>query len=157
MKPFNLALCLILATLTLVGCGDSQKPKKYLQFMGGGLTFNYRYSKATMVVVVRRVSPLDEGGKFVALFEIPGQSARQRVEVPNNPETLTFRLESNALTGIKKDVPLHVTVLAVDEKGVELDEYKTQFVSDVDQDTLPTKPLMDPNAPGYVPLPENMN
>ena len=155
MKHFNLVLCLILATLTLVGCGDNQKPKKYLQFMGGGLTFNYRYSKATMVVVVRRVSPIAEGGKFVALFEVPGEAARQRVEVPNNPDTLTFKLESKALTGIKKDVPLHVTVLAVDEKGLQLDEYKTQFVSDVDQDTLPTKPLMDPNKPGYVPLPEN--
>ena len=155
MKHFNLVLCLILATLTLVGCGDNQKPKKYLQFMGGGLTFNYRYSKATMVVVVRRVSPIAEGGKFVALFEVPGEAARQRVEVPNNPDTLTFKLESKALTGIKKDVPLHVTVLAVDEKGVQLDECKTQFVSDVDQDTLPTKPLMDPNKPGYVPLPEN--
>ena len=155
MKHFNLVLCLILATLTLVGCGDNQKPKKYLQFMGGGLTFNYRYSKATMVVVVRRVSPIAEGGKFVALFEVPGEAARQRVEVPNNPDTLTFKLESKALTGIKKDVPLHVTVFAVDEKGLQLDEYKTQFVSDVDQDTLPTKPLMDPNKPGYVPLPEN--
>lgn len=155
MKLFNLVLCLILATLTLVGCGDAQKPKKYLQFMGGGLTFNYRYSRATMVVVVRRVSPIADGGKFVALFEVPGEGARQRIEVPNNPETLTFKLESKALTGIKKDVPLHVTVLAVDEKGVQLDEYKTQFVSDVDQDTLPTKPLMDPNKPGYVPLPEN--
>lgn len=156
MNFLRLAAGSIFVALALVGCGDNQKPKKYLQFMGGGLTFNYRYSKATMVVVVRRVSPMAEGGKFVALFEIPGEAARQRVEVTNNPDTLTFKLESNALTGIKKDVPLHVTVLAVDEKGVELDQIKTQFVSDIDQEGLPTKPLMDPNKPGYYPLPENM-
>jgi hypothetical protein len=156
MKLFNLFACLFFTALTLIGCGDSQKPKKYLQFMGGGLTFNYRYSKATMVVVVRRVSPIAVGGKFVAFFEVPGETAPQRIEVPNNPDTLTFKLESKALSGIKKDVPLHVTVLAVDEKGIELDQFKTQFVSDIDQDTLPTKPLMDPNAPGYVPYLENL-
>ena len=156
MKLFNLVTCLFFSALILVGCGDNQKPKKYLQFMGGGLTFNYRYSKATMVVVVRRVSPIAEGGKFVALFEVPGELTPDRVEVPNNPSTLTFKLESRALKGIKKDVPLHVTVLALDEKGVKLDEIKTQFVSDVDEDTLPSKPLMDPNTPGYVPYLENL-
>jgi hypothetical protein len=156
MKLFYLVVCLFFSALTLVGCGDNQKPKKYLQLMGGGLTFNYRYSKATMVVVVRRVSPIAEGGKFVALFEIPGQAIPDRVEVLNNPNTLTFKLESKTLKGIKKGVPLHVTVWAINEKGVQLDEVKTQFVSDVDQDTLPTKPLMDPNTPGYVPYLENM-
>ena len=156
MKFFNLGAFLFFSALILVGCGDNSKPKKYLQFMGGGLTFNYRYSKATMVIVVRRVSPIAEGGKFVALFEIPGELTPDRVEIPNNPNTLTFKFESRGLKGIKKDVPLHVTVLAIDEKGVELDRYKTQFVSDVDQDTLPTKPLMDPNTPGYVPYLENL-
>lgn len=148
--------CLILIALSLGACSDNQKPKKYIQFLGGGLTFNYRYSKATAVVVVRRLSPMNEGAKFVALFEIPGEATPQRVETPNNPEALDFKFESQALTGIKKDVPLHVTVLAIDEKGVELDQYKTQYISDVDQDTLPTKPLVDPNRPGYVPQLENL-
>lgn len=153
MKFFT---CLILITLSLTACGENQNSKKYIQFLGGGLTFNYRYSKATAVVVVRRLSPMNEGAKFVALFEIPGEATPQRVETPNNPEALDFKFESQALTGIKKDVPLHVTVLAIDEKGVELDQYKTQYISDVDQDTLPTKPLVDPNRPGYVPQLENL-
>jgi hypothetical protein len=152
MRFISLALSLFL----LVACGENQKPKNYVQFLGGGLTFNYRYSKASMVVVIRRVSPMKEGSKFVALFEIPGESAPQRIEVANNPDALDFKFESKALTGIKKGVPLHVSILAIDEKGAQLDEIKKQFVSDVDQDSLPNKPLMDPNKPGYIPLPENM-
>ncbi len=149
-------ISLVLSLFLLMACSDDQKPKSYIQFLGGGLTFNYRYSKASMVVVIRRTSTLNEGSKFVALFEIPGETAPQRVELANNPEALDFKFESKALTGIKKDVPLHVSILAIDEKGVQLDEIKKQFTSDVDQDSLPSKPLMDPNKPGYVPLPENL-
>jgi hypothetical protein len=152
MRFISLALVLFL----LVACGDNQKPKNYVQFLGGGLTFNYRYSKATMVVVIRRVSPMKVGSKFVALFEIPGETAPQRIEVANNPDALDFKFESKALTGIKKHVPLHVSILAIDEKGAQLDEIKKQFVSDIDQDSLPNKPLMDPNKPGYVPQLENL-
>jgi hypothetical protein len=150
------SLGLILALLLLVACGDNQKPQSYLQFLGGGLTFNYRYSKATLVVVIRRTAPMKEGSKFVALFEIPGEAAPQRQEQPNNPDALDFKFESKALTGIKKDVPLHVSILAIDEKGAQVDELKRQFVSDIDQDSLPNKPLMDPNKPGYVPQLENL-
>jgi hypothetical protein len=149
-------LSLVLSLFFLVACGDNQKSKNYVQFLGGGLTFNYRYSKATMVVVIRRVSPMKEGSKFVVLFEIPGETSPQRIEVANNPDALDFKFESKALTGIKKDVPLHVSILAIDEKGAQLDEIKKQFVSDIDQDSLPNKPLMDPNKPGYVPQLENL-
>ena len=148
---------IIIASMFLSGCSDSQEKKSYLKFMGGGLTFNYRYSKATMVVVVKTVSPMQEGGKIQAQFEIPGEVAVQIVELPINPESLIYKLESKALTGIKKDIPLHVSVAAFDEKNVQIDQIKTQFVSDIDQDSLPTKPLMDPNKPGYYPLPENLN
>jgi hypothetical protein len=149
-------ISLALSLFVLVACGDNQKSKNYVQFLGGGLTFNYRYSKASMVVVIRRVSPMKEGSKFVCLFEIPGETEPQRIEVANNPDALDFKFESKALTGIKKDVPLHVSILAIDEKGAQLDEIKKQFVSDIDQDTLPNKPLMDPNKPGYVPQLENL-
>ncbi len=152
MKFISLAFSLFF----LFGCGDSQKPKSYVQFIGGGLTFNYRYSKASIVIVIRRVSPMNQGSKFVCLFEIPGEATPQRIEVANNPDALDFKFESKALTGIRKGVPLHVSILAVDEKGVQLDEIKKQFVSDVDQDTLPSKPLMDPNTPAYVPQLQNL-
>ena len=72
------------------------------------------------------------------------------------PIIAPLEFESQALVGIQKNVPLHVSVLAIDEKGTELDQYKTQYISDVDQDTLPTKPLMNPNKPGYVPQLENL-
>lgn len=156
MKFIKALFVLVAAALLLAGCGDHQKSKSYLKFMGGGLTFNYRYSKATMVVVVKTLAPIHEGGKIQAQFDIPGELAVQIVETPVNPGAFIYKLESKALTGIKKDFPLHVVVSAFDEKNALLDQVKTQFVSDMDQDSLPTKPLMDPNKPGYVPLPENM-
>lgn len=157
MKLIAASIVLFAASIFVVGCSDVQQKKNYLKFMGGGLTFNYRYSKATMVVVVKTVSPIHEGGRIQAQFEIPGEAAVQIVELSVNPESLIYKFESKALSGIKKDIPLHVSVLAFDENNVQLDQIKNQFVSDIDQDSLPTKPLMDPNKPGYVPLPENMN
>jgi hypothetical protein len=49
-----------------------------------------------------------------------------------------------------------VTLIVTDVSGKEIDRDETQFVSDVDQDTLPSKPLVDPARPNYVPLPENL-
>jgi hypothetical protein len=152
MKTFHL-LCTALA---LAGCGDADAPVDYLKIAGGGLTFNYRYSQATMVVVGRQMLPLPEGAKVEALFDTPGQTERERVSRPAIAGKLTYKLESSFLRGIKKGVPLKVTLLVIDADGKEIDRDETQYVSDVDQDKLPTKPLVDPSKPNYVPQLENL-
>ncbi len=147
---------LVLGALVAAGCGEDRQSTDYIKIAGGGLTFNYRYSQATMVVVGRQVTPPPEGSSLEALFDIPGEAARDVVSRPFMPGKLTYKLESKYLTGIKKGVPLKVTLRVVDATGKELDRAETQYTSDVDQSTLPSKPLVDPTRPNYVPQLENL-
>lgn len=149
------ALCF--AVLALASCGDSDAPKDYLKIAGGGLTFNYRYSQATAVVVGKQMSPLPEGSKVEALFEIPNEKEPERVSRPAIAGKLSYKLESKYLTGIKKGVPLKVVLRVIDKDGKEIDREETAYTSNVDQDTLPSKPLVKPDSPNYVPQLENLN
>jgi hypothetical protein len=151
----NKLFCL-LAFMFVAGCGENDAPKSYLKIAGGGLTFNYRYSQATIILVGQQVSPLPEGGRVEALFDIPGETLRERVSRPVIAGKLIYKLESKLLTGIKKGQPLHVSLILVDKNGKELERKETKYTSDVDQDTLPSKPLVDPSKPNYVPQLENL-
>ena len=151
MKKLFVVLALLVA-----GCGAEDGAKDYLRIAGGGITFNYRYGQATMVLVARTITPLPEGGSVEALFDIPGETAREAVRRPVIIGKLTYKLESKYLTGIKKGVALKVTLRALDKSGVVLDTDETSFTSDVDQDTLPSKPLVDPSKPNYIPQLENL-
>jgi hypothetical protein len=146
MKKFT---CILV--LALMGCGGEDSPPDYIKIAGGGLTFNYRYAQATMVIVGKQVQPLPEGGQVEALFDMPGQSARERISHPVIKGKLLYKLESSALKGIRKGLPLKVTLRVLTSDGQEIDREDTQFTSDVDQDTLPSKPLVDPAKPNYVP------
>ncbi len=146
-----LAACL--AAMLVTGCA---KDEGYIKIAGGGLTFNYRYSQATMVVVARQVAPPPQGSSLEALFDVPGEPAREVVSRPFMPGKLTYKLESKVLGGIKKGEPLKVTLRVVDAAGRELEREDTQYVSDVDQSTLPSKPLVDPTRPNYVPQLQNL-
>ena len=151
MKKF-----LVLFALLLAGCGAEETSSEYLRIAGGGITFNYRYSQATMVLVARTMKSLPEGGMVEVLFDIPGKTARESVRHPVIIGKLTYKMESKYLTGIKKGVALKVTLRALDKAGVVLDTKETSFTSDVDQDTLPSKPLVDPSKPNYIPQLENL-
>jgi hypothetical protein len=144
-----------LSACLLAGCGENGRPD-YMKIAGGGLTFNYRYSEARAVIVGRQVTPLPQGASVEALFDIPGETRRERVSRPAIEGKLTYKLESSPLSGIKKGIPLKVTLLVFDATGREIDREETQYVSDVDQDGLPTKPLVDPSKPNYVPWLENL-
>ena len=72
----------ILSLLLLTGCGEDDSPKDYLKIAGGGLTFNYRYSEATSVVVAKQMSPLPAGSIVEATFALPGGQGQERVERP---------------------------------------------------------------------------
>lgn len=146
---------LVFAALLLAGCSENGQTD-YMKIAGGGLTFNYRYSEARAVIVGRQVTPLPKGANVEALFDIPGETRRERVSRPAIEGKLTYKLESSPLTGIKKGVPLKVTLLVIDATGKEIDREETQYVSDIDQEGLPTKPLVDPSKPNYVPWLENL-
>jgi hypothetical protein len=148
---------LVLAgVLLLAGCGESDDDKDYIKVAGGGLSFNYRYSEARAVIVGRQVQPLPQGARVEALFDVPGQTRRERVSRPAISGKIIYKLESSPLAGLKKGVPIHVTLIVVDAAGKEIDREERQYVSDVDQEGLPSKPLVDPSKPNYVPQLENL-
>lgn len=147
---------LVILALALTGCGEEDGPADYIKIAGGGINFNYRYSQATMIVVGKQMTPLPEGARVEALFDIPGKAERETVSRPAQKGKLTYKLESSYLLGIKKGAPLKVTLRVVDAAGKELDREETQYVSDMDQDKLPSKPLVDPFKPNYVPQLENL-
>ncbi len=142
--------------MLLGGCGDDT-PKKKLKIAGGGLVFNYRYSKANLVIVAQTTTTLPEGGTVEALFDKPGTTERERVSEQVFPGKLTYKLESSPMFGIKKGDIFKVTLRLVDAHGLEMEREETQFKSDEDQSTLPSKPLVDPSKPNYVPQLENLN
>jgi hypothetical protein len=144
----------VLAAFVLAACGDDGTQKNYIEIAGGGLTFNYRYSQATMVVVVKQKQPLPEGSIVEAQFDLPGKTEREKTTRPAMAGKLVYKLESGYLSGIKKGEPLRVTVNLVSDKGVVLDTVETKYTSDVDQSTLPTEPPVDPSKPNYVPQPQ---
>jgi hypothetical protein len=141
--------------LLLAAC-EPAGPPDYLAIAGGGLTFNYRYSEAAMVVVAKQVTPLPPGSHIEARFEHPGLKEREIVSWQFVPGKLTYKFESSPLTGITNGMVLHVSLHVIDAGGKEIDRDETQFTSDVDQSTLPSKPLVRPDVPNYVPQLENL-
>ena len=141
--------------LPLGGCGED-KPKTKLKLAGGGLVFNYRYSKATIVTVAEVRSELPEGSMVEAQFDRPGTAERERVTAPVIVGKLAYKLESSPMLGIKKGDVYKVTLRLIGDKGIEIERLETQFKSDEDQSTLPSKPLVDPSKPNYVPQLENL-
>jgi hypothetical protein len=139
----------------LAGCG-SDDPPDYMKIAGGGLTYNYRYAEATMVVVMRQMEPMPAGGVLEALFDQPGSSAKEKISRPVMTGKLTYKLESSPLKGVKKGEPLKVVVVLWDASGKELDRAETQYISDIDQSSLPSKPPVVPGRPNYEIIPENL-
>ncbi|MFO1032710.1 MAG: hypothetical protein U1E15_00905 [Hyphomicrobiales bacterium] len=148
------ALMCLAALLT--GCGESG-PKDYVSIAGGGLVFNYRYSQATMLIIAKQVSPMPADGTLVAEFTLPGGAGIDRQTSKVMPGKLTYKLESSVLHGIRKGEPLKVLLTLQGPKGEVLDREETVFTSDTDQSTLPSKPLVQPDKPNYVPQLENLN
>jgi hypothetical protein len=143
---------LFLCAILLSACDDG--PKDYLKIAGGGITFNYRYSEAGMVVIAQQKYPLPEGSRIEGLFDIPGQDARQSVIVPSIKGKLTYKLQSDRIFGLKKDGKYKVTIRLLSMNGKELERDDTVYISDQNQESLPTKPLAEGSA--YSPHLENL-
>jgi hypothetical protein len=150
------AILVLGLSVFLSGCGDDTGPKDYLAIAGGGLTFNYRYSQATSVVVAKMLSPLPEGAVVEATFDLPGNQGQERVERPALVGKLSYKMESSPMKGIRRGEPLKVTLLVRDAKGLVIDRDETRYTSDVDQSDLPSLPLVQPDKPNYIPQLENL-
>ena len=147
-------IALAASALALAACNEPEGPQDYLKIIGGGLNFNYRYSQAFIIVVGKQLQPLPKGSIVEALFEVPGAKDRQMVRSPSIEGKLTYKLQTEPVLGITKGGKYQVTLRLLDKDGKELDSDETVYTSDVDQSTLPTKPLVD--GPAYSPQLENL-
>ena len=143
MKYLNRVFLSILVTLFLSACGDENAPKDYIKIAGGGIAFNYRYSQASMIVIAQQIYPFPDGSTVEALFDVPGTATRQSVTLPSMEGKLTYKLQSDPLTHITKGGQYTVTIRLLDKAGKELDKKDRVFISDEDQSTLPSKPLVE--------------
>lgn len=142
-KMFSKMMLAISLSIVLSGCSDENGPHDYLKIAGGGITFNYRVSQASMIVIAQQIYPFPEGSKVEALFDVPGTATRQSVTLPAMQGKLTYKLQSDPLTHITKGGQYNVTIRLLDKMGKELGKKDTVFVSDEDQSTLPNKPLVN--------------
>jgi hypothetical protein len=133
----------VIAVIFLQSCGSDEGPHDYLKIAGGGITFNYRYSEAGMVLIAQQKYPLPHGSIVEAQFDVPNQKTRETVSLPALNGKLTYKLQSSPMFGFKKGGEYNVTLRLLDNAGKQLDRDDTKFVSDEDQSTLPKKPLVD--------------
>ncbi len=97
-----------------------------------GLTFNYRYSEATMVVVGKQMTPLPEGARVEALFDSRRHEPRNSVPtvIPASSHTSWKAVRSTASArACRWSSPCALWM----ERGVNWDRDETTYQSDVDQ------------------------
>lgn len=132
-------LLLTLTILWLGACGSGN----YVKIAGGGISFNYRYSEASMIVIAEQRRPLPQGSVVQALFDVPDSPNRAIVQLPAMEGKLTYKLQTEPLLGFTKGGNYKVTVALIGADGKTIESHDTVYTSDEDQSTLPKKPLVE--------------
>lgn len=150
MKLPSLTALLVAASL-LAACEDNSKTP-YLEFAGGGFIFNYRTADAYYGFVVRPKKPLPDGAVLEARFEVPGGRPDYIVTAKSTPGQLQYMFRTDSLRGIVKNHDYRAAILIIDGvMGAEIARYERTFRSEMDQASLPDKPLVV--GPAYQPAP----
>lgn len=142
---------LFVVLLALMGCKEDPNAP-YLEFAGGGFIFNYRNAEAFYGFVARPVRSLPEGSVIEAQFEVPNSSMPYIVTQNVRPNVLQFTFRTEDLRGIEKGHAYKAVMrLLASPTGPEIARYERTFHTDVEQASLPDKPLVV--GPGYQPNP----
>jgi hypothetical protein len=146
------AIVPVLAVMALLaGCKeDANQP--YLAYAGGGFVFNYRNADHYYGFVAKPLRPLPEGSVVEAEFEVPGDANTYVTREPAVFGRLQYVFRTPALRGIVKDKEYRTVLRVVSADGKELASYTRSYHTDVDQASLPDKPLVI--GPGYTPNPD---
>lgn len=139
-------LAAMTATLLMAGCQRETGPDP-LKLTGKIFVFNYRLAYATYMITLSKLEPVPEGSIVVATFENPAGG---------EPLTLTRKLfaklekvvlESPDITCVKKERPYAVRIEVKGPAGQALQTIETTVTSDIDQDMMPAKALVE--GPAY--------
>jgi hypothetical protein len=143
--PRRLSLALIgvlLAAGALGACRDQGGEGEYFAISGKLFEFNYRLAKATYIVTLNPLQPMDGTQVAVVSFENPAGGEPLVIEQKIWPKLPHITLESPPLTCVVKDKPYAVSILIQGADGSVLQKLDTTIVSSLDQSILPDRASM---------------
>jgi hypothetical protein len=153
-KILRLVGATLVAATMLGACRDTGKDGegRLFEISGKLFVFNYRLARATYVVTLRPLQPMEEGQVAVASFQNPAGGEPLIVEQKVWPKLGKVSLESPALFCIVKDKPYAIAISIKDADGAILQKIDTTLMSTQDQSVLPDRPLVIDQL--YTPNPE---
>jgi hypothetical protein len=134
----------LVAATALGACRDTGKDGegRLVESSGKLFVFNYRLARATYVVTLRPLQPMEEGQVAVASFQDPAGGEPLVVEQKVWPKLGKVSLESPALFCILKDKPYAIAISIKDADGAVLQKIDSTLMSTQDQSVLPDRPLV---------------
>src|SRR5262245_38357239 len=108
---FSFAMAgMLVAAAALGGCRDAGGAGEYFAISGKLFEFNYRLAKATYIVTLNPLQPMDGGQTAVGTFENPAGGEPFVVRQKIWPKLRHVTLESPPLTCVVKDKPYAVKI-----------------------------------------------
>ncbi|MQW71933.1 hypothetical protein GHK50_18315 [Sinorhizobium medicae] len=141
----------LLAAAAIAGCQRDSGPDP-LKLTGKMFVFNYRLAYATYMITLNRTEPVPDGSTVVATFENPAGGNPLTLERKLVAKLDKVVLESPDITCVKKQRPYAVTIEVKGPDGASLQKLETTVTSDIDQDVMPAKALVE--GPAYDKNPE---
>ncbi|WP_457662693.1 hypothetical protein [Sinorhizobium medicae] len=141
----------LLAAAAIAGCQRDSGPDP-LKLTGKMFVFNYRLAYATYMITLNRTEPVPDGSTVVATFKNPAGGNPLTLERKLFAKLDKVVLESPDITCVKKQRPYAVTIEVKGPDGASLQKLETTVTSDIDQDVMPAKALVE--GPAYDKNPE---
>lgn len=137
-----LALAGLITVAMLGACRDEGGEGQYFAVSGRLFEFNYRLARATYIVTLDPLRPLDGSQTAVGTFENPAGGDPIVVRQKIWPRLSHVTIESPPLTCVVKDKPYAVTITIEDAGGAVVQTLDTTITSSLDQTILPDRPLV---------------
>jgi hypothetical protein len=150
MRTFVIST-LVAAAAALAGCQRETGPDP-LKLTGKMFVFNYRLAYATYMITLNKTEPVPDGSIVMATFENPAGGEPLTLTRKLFPKLDKVVLESPDISCVKKERPYAVMIEVKGPDGATLQKLETTVTSDIDQDILPAKPLVE--GPAYDKNPE---
>jgi hypothetical protein len=142
-RRFSLGMAALLLAATALGaCRDEGGAGEYFAISGKLFEFNYRLAKATYIVTLNPLQPMDGSQTAVGTFEDPAGGAPIVVRQKIWPKLSHVTLESPPLTCVVKDKPYAVKIAIEGGDGSVVQTLDTTITSSLDQSILPDRPLV---------------
>jgi hypothetical protein len=150
--PRGLVAIALLGLIGISACRESGGEGEYFRIDGKIFVFNYREARATYLLNLAPLQPVEDGQTAVVSFEDPAGGeplvVRQKIW-PKMPKTT---IESPPLRCVVKDRPYAISIRIEGPDRAVMQTIETTLASVDDQSILPDRPLVV--GPLYTPNPE---